>query len=550
MKLTQTIRDIKRLNQIINVLFGQELGYLIEQLGLKSHLTYQKRLQKDKFKRPSSLPLRLRKSMEELSGTFVKLGQFLSLRPDLIPKEYCNEFSKLQDNVTSFQFNEVKRIIEDEFKSPLEDIFLSFDHNPIASASIGQVHKAKLKDNRIVAIKVQRPNIERIFETDIDILYHLAHLVEKYIPKTRAFNPTSIIHEFEKYTKQELDYNTEADNISKFHENFKNDKIIVIPRVYPKYTTRKVLTMNYIDGEKITNVKKLDKKHIINSMSEAFIKQVLEYGFFHADPHPGNIFILPNQKIALLDFGIVGRVSENMKDDVENAFIALIKPDRELLAKSFINLGFVEENTILEEFEKDLSAHLKKYYDKPLEDISIAVFFHDIIDLAKIYSIRFPADFILLIKAMTTVEGFIKEIDPKFNFVTACKPSFKKIIKKRSTPKYILTSIKDNIIDLHNNIREAINTIKKGKVKVDVEDVDIKRFALEIDRSSNRITFGIIIAALIVGSSLIMRAGLPPYLFGIPGFGLLLMAVAAILAITLAISIHNEKGGSKWTEKE
>src|SRR3989344_8892500 len=308
MSIVTTIKEVSRLRQIAVVLAEQELFFLVDRLKLKRHLpmNYSPKYLKNK----SDLPRRLRLAMENLSGAFIKLGQLLSLRADLIPKEYADEFSKLQDEVKPFKFEKVREIIESELKKPLSDIFLKFDSSPIAAASVGQVHKAMLNNGKIVAVKVQRPNIEKIFETDIALLYHLAVLLEKHYPELKDYNFMEIVKEFEEYTKNELDYLHEARNIDIFYNNFKNDKI-KIPKVYWNHTSKRVLTMEFIKGVKITDVEK-NRPYYVKQLVESYLKQTMEYGVFHADPHPGNVFVTSEHSLALLDFGIVGHISSEL----------------------------------------------------------------------------------------------------------------------------------------------------------------------------------------------------------------------------------------------
>ena len=305
MKFRRAYRDAKRVKDVVNILLKQGLGYSIEKMNLKSHLTFGKKT-KDVSKRVST-QVKLRKAMEELGGTFIKFGQLLSIRPDLIPESYCEEFAKLQDNVRPFPYEQVKDVIEKDFKKPIHKVFIHFEKTPIAAASVGQVHMAKLRTGETVAVKVQRPNINQIFESDIDILYYIANLAEKHIPELKDYNPVAIVNEFENYTKRELDYNLEGKNIDVFYKNFVGSKTIKIPRVFLSYTSKRVLTMEYIDGININKYKatKEEKKKIIKNLLSCFMKQILEDGFFHADPHPGNIFILKDHRIELLDFGIV-----------------------------------------------------------------------------------------------------------------------------------------------------------------------------------------------------------------------------------------------------
>ena len=548
MSLITTMKEVSRLRQIVTILAEQELFLIIDKLKLKKHLPLS---HKEKYlANKSEVPRRLRLVMEQLSGTFVKLGQLLSLRADLIPKEYAQEFSKLQDEVKPFKFEKVKEIIEKEFHKPLSDLFLKIDPVPIAAASVGQVHKAMLNDCKIVAVKVQRPKINEIFETDIALLYHLAYLLEKYYPELKDYNFTEIVKEFEEYTKNELDYMYEARNIDIFYNNFKNDPI-KIPKVYWNYTTKRVLTMEFIKGVKITQVNK-NRPHYVKQIVESYIKQTMEYGVFHADPHPGNIFVMPNQQLALLDFGIVGHISNELKDKFESVFVGLINGDRELLAESLIDLQIVNHDVNIEQFKEDLSLHLGKYYDTSLEKIEISSALYDILALARKYKMKFPTNFVLLIKATATVEGFGKELDPNFNFVKTCKLYVESLEKKKKSTSYLFGAFKKNMWkfrkDFVNFPDEIKKILKRGRVTVDIEDKDIRKFTFYLDTAINRLAAGIVLAGLLVAIALIMQARLEPIIFNVPLFSIILIIIALIVGISLIRSIAEEKGGKNVGE--
>ena len=549
MSLASTIKEVSRLRQIATTLAQQELFILIDKLKLKKLLPLN---QKEKYlQNKSDIPRRLRLAMEDLSGAFVKLGQLLSLRADLIPKEYAHEFSKLQDEIKPVKFEKIKELIEKEFGKPLHEVFLKIDPNPIAAASVGQVHKAMLNDGKIVAVKIQRPNVDKTFETDIELLYHLAILLEKYYPELKDYNFMEIVKEFEEYTKNELDYMVEARNINIFYNNFKNDPI-EIPKVYWSYTTKKVLTMEFIKGVKITEATK-NKKFFVKQIVESYLKQTMEYGTFHADPHPGNIFVMPNQKLALLDFGIIGHISKELRDNFESIFISLIKGDRELLAESLIDLQIVEEEINIEQFKEDLSLHLGKYYNASLDKIDISSAMYDMLTIARKYKMKFPTNFVLLIKATATVEGFGKEMDPKFNFVETCKPYVEALEKKKKSSSYIFGMFKKNMWkfrkDFINFPDEIKKILKRGKVKIDIEDSDIRKFTFYLDNAINRMAAGIIIAGLLIAAALIVQAGLRPLIFDIPLFSIIFLIIALIMGFNLIESILSEKRREiKWAK--
>src|SRR3989338_5363926 len=557
MGVAKAYKDIKRLDHVVNILFKHELGYIIDSLKLKSLLPVSKRTRSEKFAPNPSMPRALRLSMEDIGATFIKLGQLLSLRPDLIPKEYCKEFSLLQDDVRPIPFKDIKQIVEAELKKPINEIFIYFNETPLASASIGQVHKAKLKNNDIVAIKVQRPNIKELFDADIDILYHIAALIEHHFPHFNEIKAADIVKEFERYTKNELDYTLEAGNIDIFYNNFRRNKMIKIPKVYWELTTQKVLTMEFINGKKIDvlanfTALKSSKREILKNLVNSFIEQTIEYGSFHADPHPGNILLLGSNKIALLDFGIIGKVNQDIRENIESTFIALVKPDKEMLIDSLIQLGFIESDANMQSLKHDLSQHIGKYYSASLREINISELIYDVLALTRKYKIKFPVNFILLLKAIITLEGLGKELNPNFNFVAETKPILDKLIKKRSSLVYILKAWREKVIKtsidatkIPEETRLTLKKLREGNIKIKIDDPDIKKFAYEVDKSSNRLTFGLLIAGLAIASAILALAKIPPLYNNIPILSIVLLIITGLFIIFLFISILKERGVMK-----
>ncbi len=553
MSLKQQIKDINRLRQVVDVLFEKEFGYLVQQLKLKSYLIFHKRLQRSKFeKNITSHPERARETMEELGGAFIKLGQFLSLRSDFLPEKYIKEFQKLQDTVPPFTFNEAESIIKQELGKPIKDIFLKIEKTPIAAASIGQVHKAWLKNGKKVAIKVQRPHIEEKFKTDIDILYHVAHLLKKHYHKLGDFNIQEILEEFERYTKKELNYKLESRNIDSFHKIFHNDKNIKIPKVYQDLTTPKVLTMEYISGIKLSQWLKQNKnlkvrKKIAINLTDTILQQIFSNHLFHADPHPGNIVIQEKNKIALLDLGIVGKINSDLQENLENMFIAIVKPDREMLAQSMIDMGIVKDEVNLEKFKEDLSEHLGAYYDISLGELNMSEYLSDIIQLGREYNIRFPVNLLLLVKTVATTEGTSRQLSPELNYISRWKIQCKKIIKKRKGPSYILDSLKQNSFELRNffkDLPKSMKSIVSGKknMTIHVDENNIQRFTLKLDTAINRVSYGIIISALILASALLANKQTSNF-YGISYPSIIFLTAAILIGIALYRSILNEKGG-------
>lgn len=551
MPVIQEIRDVARFEHILNVLFKQELGFFLEQLNLTKYLPLKTRIKKHKFIRKDTKPLRVRLVMEELGATFIKLGQLLSLRPDLIPKEYCDEFRKLQDDVPPFPTSEAKKLVEKELKKPISKLFDYFSEKPVASASVSQVYEARLKNGIRVAVKVQRPNIDKIFKTDIDIMYHFALLLEKKF-SLEFVNPVAIVKEFEKYTESELDFLKEARNIDQFYKDFLGSKTVKIPRVYWAFSTPKVLTLEYIDGIRIRNLKShknINKKAVVKNLSDCVFKQIFENGFFHADPHSGNVFALKNNSIALLDFGIIGRLGDEIKADITDLCFAVIEGNLHGISESLFNLGFVETNLNLGILEQDIREGLAEYYGASLEQLNFSAVFEKIVEIARKDKVRLPTNFVLLIKSLVTVEGVAAEIDPSFNVIESIKPLATKLIKRRLFDrKRIAKQLTISTVEygrmfkkLPKQITGIMKKIQEGTVKVQMQDTDIHKLTLELDRSSNRITYGMIIAALIVGSSLVVYLDKGPFYKNVPILALIGYGIAVFMALVLVVSILREK---------
>ena len=535
-------RDAHRLKQIVSVLFKSGLGYYLYQLKLGDHLFWHQRVEQ---KKPMDLPKKIRIAMDELGGTFIKLGQLLSLRPDLIPKEYCEEFSRLQDNVSSFPFNDVKKIVESELKHKIEEIFSNFEKEPIASASIGQVHRAKLLNGTRVVVKVQRPEIKEIMDADIDLLYHLAELLQNHVEDVKEYDLKSIVDEFKRYTLNELDYLKEGRNVDRFYRNFLNSETVKVPKVYWDFTTKKVLVLSYIDGVPIDDKEGLresrcDEKIISRNLADCFMKQVFEYGFFHADPHPANLFVMPGNKIVLIDYGICGNLTEDMREKFIDMLISLVGRRFDEFADGFLNIGMIEEKN--EELTHDIEAIVEEYADASIEQVDVVHLFNDLVLFSRRNNILLPVDFILLAKAVVTIEGVGLQLNPDFSLSATLHEYVDNLTTKRLRPSYLVKTFVGDISGLAKNIKsmprqvnEILQKLNRGELGVRFERKDLVQLEREIDRSSNRVSLGVIIAALIVASALVLNSGNGKWL-AVTGF-----LIAIFLTIQLFLSVINER---------
>ena len=548
------MRDIKRLNQILLVLFEEGFGLMLDRIKLRQHVPVAKRLKsklrKDEEKKPE---VRLRKTLERLGPTFIKFGQLLSVRPDLIPKEYSKELEKLQDKVPEFPFGEVKAIVEKEFGKNIEHLFLHFEKKPIASASISQVHKAVLKNGDKVAVKVQRPNVKQIMETDIDIMLYIANLLERYHEKIRKFRPARVVNEFKEWTERELDFLLESRNAKRFYQIFKGSKTIHIPKVYDDLTTEKVLTLEFIDGIELHNIneikrKKINFNQVIKNGFDAVMTQVFVHGIFHADPHPGNIIIMPNNKIAFVDFGIVGYFDESLRNKCIDLLYGIVEHDEELIMETLIGMGMDSEEIDYAQLKSDISFIIQPLQGSSIREIKISRVLEEILSIALRHKLRVPASLVLFGKTIITLEGVALEYDPNFKLVEATRPFIEKLIAKRTSPLYVWKSLVHNVNkykrfaeEFPEKAERALEKIQKGTIKVDIEDTDIKKLALEIDRSSNRVAYGLLIAALLITSAILFQIEKGPLIFGIPFLSFFSFLFAVLFMLALIISIIREK---------
>ena len=523
LNLKSKVEDLNRLRQIITVLFEAGFGFIIDRLRLRYLVPLRLRLSQ-RFKRlkapakPEIKPpqVRLRESFEKLGPSFMKLGQILSLRPDLVGFEYAKELEKLQSRAATFSFEQVEKIIQKEFGRPIETLFKSFEKKAFAAASLAQVHRAVLKDGTQAAVKVQRPNVEETIKKDIHILFFLAFLLEKYIPESKPLRPTQVVKEFAAWTMRELDFKVEATNTERFRYNLKDEPDIKIPKVYWDLTSQKVLTMEFVDGVKLDEEErlakmKLSRELLARNAVKVLLKQFLIDGFFHADPHPGNFFVLKNNIICLHDFGMVGYVSPEMRSEMVSYFMSFINQDMENSLKHLLDVAEVREGSDVEGFKQEVSSILSAWFYSPAKE-SIATSFFKAISASVKYNIVFPSNLVLLGKAMLATEAMAKRFYPKFDFNEQFAAFVGMVYRSAFDPRAAAKDFQDNMFDylaflkkLPEHTLKLLEKFEKGDigVKINIEEfIEVKE---EIDRQNDvRILAGLTAITLLT-SALVMN---------------------------------------------
>ncbi|MBW1738596.1 MAG: AarF/ABC1/UbiB kinase family protein [Deltaproteobacteria bacterium] len=548
----RTYRHLNRYRQILAILFKYGFGDLVDTLKIEQYLeiglqmiSRKRREQVEKLTRAE----RVRIALEELGPTFVKLGQILSTRPDLIPVEFIQELSKLQDHVHSFPYAEVKQIIESELGASLGDVFQRFDQTPLAAASLGQVHRAQLADGEEVVVKVQRPGIHKTIEVDLEIMLHLASLMERHLKGWDLHRPTKIVEEFAHTLERELDYNIEASHIERFAKQFMGDQTIYVPKVYRDTTTTRVLTMEYVGGIKASEIDQLqlaslDQKEIAHRGADLILKQIFDYGFFHADPHPGNIFILPNNVICYLDFGMMGRIDRQTREDFADLVMNIVSRDEGKVADALLKLTLWEDEPDRSTLERELGEFMDLHFYRPLKELELGKLLRQLLDMASKHRLRVPPDLFLMLKALSTVESLGSSLDPDFDITTHAAPSIRRIQRERLHPRRVAADMFDTgaeivslVKEIPRELRNILKQVRQGKVKLEFEHRGLEPMLTTHARISNRIAFAIVLASLVIGSSLIALADIPPKWYGIPVIGLAGFLLAGVMGFWLLISI-------------
>jgi ubiquinone biosynthesis protein len=550
----RAVQDLPRLQEISRVFIRHGLGDLMRRLGVASILERAgAMLRWGEVSRSARLEpqQRLRLAFEELGPTFVKLGQMLSMREDLLPPRWTEELGQLRSAAAPVSFDEILPVIEHALGTAPSEIFVDLEREPSGSASIAQVHRARLRDGRTVVLKVRRPGIEAKVETDLRLLSYVAQFVESEVPDARRYRPTRVVEEFRRSLMRELDLAAEARNIERFARNFQGDPNILIPHVFTQWTSSLMNVQEHIDGicgEDLAAIERagLDMKQLAQRGVDAVIKMILEDGFFHADPHPGNVIYLPGNRIAMIDFGMAGRLSPTRRNQIVDLLSGVARRDNEPMLE--VLLDWAGEDAVDEErLAADVDELVVNFADVPLKDIRIGALIERITAVVREHGIVLPADLTLLFKALISLEGLGRKYDPEFRLTDRLEPFLDRAIAARYAPTEVgrrgsasLGQFLGLIGSVPRDLGRLLKDARRGRMRVDLDLKRLDSFGRRLDSTIDRITIGIMTASLVIGSSIVMTVASGPQLFGIPVFtvlGLFGYLLAFVNSVWIIVSI-------------
>ncbi|MFP4021799.1 MAG: ABC1 kinase family protein [Halanaerobium sp.] len=546
MNFPKHYRHFQRYSEIAQILVKNGLGFIISQLDLNKYLPFRKRIKTSERPSGKMLAVKIREVLQELGPAYIKLGQLLSTRADVFPPVFINEMRKLQDKVPPEDYEDIENFIKNEFGAKFENEIIMIEKEAVAAASIAQTHKVVLKNNKNAIMKVKRPGIDKKISVDVEIMESLAKQAEDRNLFNSVIRPLEIIQEFKRTIKDELNFKGEMANIIRFRSDFKDNPYITAPEVYSELSTVNILVMEEIKGSKL---REIDQNHPHNKFiaelgAKALMQQVLINGFFHADPHPGNIFITGEKTIAYVDFGMVGRITEEDRDLMALLFYALIHKRINVLMDVILILGNKPDNFNRRRFQLDMEKILDRYYGSDLSNIEIKAVFEDLQYFIYEHQIRMPQDFFLLFRAIAVSEGVGQDLDPDFNVVEVGRDFISDILDDRMQLDKIISRLGSEIWklgrkkhELNNKLKSILNKLNKDDFTINFRHTNLENLISRIDIISNRLSMSMIIASLIIGSTLLIQTNMEPRIFNIPLLGFIGYSFAGILGLLLVISI-------------
>ncbi|UKN03147.1 AarF/ABC1/UbiB kinase family protein [Paracrocinitomix mangrovi] len=501
---------------------------------------------------------KIRLVCEELGPTFIKFGQILSNRPDLIPLELIDEFEKLQDNVPPMSEKEAKYAVENELKDSVENLFAWFETAPFASASMAQVHKATLHTGERVALKVQRPGIQEVIVEDIKVMYQVAAVLLKRVPSIKSFDPIGLVKNFEESILKELDFINESINVQRFNLNLTTDGSVDqyarAPKVFPKYTTAKLLTLEFMNGTKISKIteyeeKGLDRKEIAKRLAISYYKQIFDYGFFHADPHPGNLLVLPSGKICYLDFGMMGSILPRDIELFGQLFISITNRDVKKIIKVLQQLSDNAPINNMRALEFDLNEFVQRYYVRSVNETELSKLMLELKDIIVQHDLTVPSHFFLFIRSLVTVEGVIYKLDPELSQFGLVRPYLVRAVAKKFSPIKMGKKVLNSLYEINNymeefprDLKNAIRKINRGEIKVDINHTGIDPMVHTIHRVSKQLASAFIICSLVIAGAMFTVSDIGVRWWNTSAVGLICFGIAFIIAFGM---LRNYRKGDR-----
>lgn len=558
LQFTRNVRSLNRLRQIAQVLTQHGFGHVVAQIDLGRFLpVWMKRTRPERTpidESVSSVGRRLAMACTDLGPTFIKLGQLISTRPDIVPAQVLSELRALQDKVPAFDTSEAKAVIAEELGQPVSDCFREFSDEPIASGSIGQVYRARTQEGTEVVVKVRRPGIDHVIRLDMQLLEWLASSLEEFAPELAAYQPAALVAELEQMLTRELDYVNEAAITARFHDAFADDVGIRTPRVYWEYCGPRVLTVEALPGRNLDEFlqqagddeHKTDKTTLARRFTDCYFKQIFELGYFHADPHPGNVLVDPPTTIGLIDFGQVGAVSSEFMTELIILVYACANKEMKLVIDTLVDMGAVGTSTSHRQLQRELQLLLYKYHGLPIARFDLSRMLYEFVDIARRQEVTIPREMTQLIKALATAAGVIARLDPEFDLLKSLVPRLREAMKERFSPVRMARASTMLGWDLINVVRKAprqlqelLRSASAGQWQLNVRHENIDRLIRELDRSSNRLALAVVIAGIIIGSSAVFSAQTDLLILGakVQYFGVFGYLVAGVMGLGLSWAI-------------
>ena len=514
------LRNLARSREIVGVLLRYGFDDLIERIGLRQYLRWGKRL----FFRPSpeseslGTPQRIRRALEDLGPTFVKFGQVISTRPDLVPADVIEELAHLQERVPPFPGEVAIKLIESELKRSIPELFADFDPVPLAAGSLGQVHRARHFDGTPLAIKVRRPDAERSVERDLSLMFEIATQIERQIPESAMFDPVGLVQHFMRTIRREINFLREARTMDQFRRMHRDDHSLYVPRVYEELCSSAVITMEFIEGTKPNDLEKIrdrgiDPSQVAAAGARLFFREAFELGMFHGDPHPGNIRVLDSGVISLLDYGMIGFLDEDKREQLIDLIVAVSQSNASQAVRVIQNFGQASRPLDQSLLRLDVQDFIETNYGIPLEQLRVGRMLQDFVQIMSSHGLRCPADLMLLIRAVVTLEGVGRTLDPKFNLAAELAPFVEGLVKRRYDPRRVARKVAEDLKmlagTLHGmpvSLARTLDKLSRDDLKIQLEHRSLDQMISEFDRSSNRIVVALIMSSLVLSSSLIIRS--------------------------------------------